>query len=103
MTNMADMTNDAGLPQSKADAEALKQKAIAAKDAVVDLGSEAKRYASHRASDARHKAGEWVETAKEKAGQANDNVVDYVQRNPFTAIGIAVGIGFVAGLLLKRR
>ena len=90
-------------PNARSDAAALKQKAVAAKDAVVDLGGEAKRYASHRVSDAKDKASEWVETAKTKAGQANDSVVDYVQRNPFTAIGIAVGIGFVAGLILKRR
>ena len=86
-----------------ADAEALKQKAVAAKDAVVDLGSEAKRYASHRISDAKDKAGEWVDTAKEKASDVNDSVVEFVQRRPFTSIGIAIGIGFVAGLLLKRR
>ncbi len=85
------------------DNAAIKQKAAAAKDAVVDLAGEAKRYAAHRACDARQTASEWVDTAKTKVGQANDNVVDYVQRNPFTAIGIAVGIGFVAGLILKRR
>ncbi len=43
------------------------------------------------------------DTAKNKLGDANDNVIDYVQRNPFKALGIAVGIGFVAGLILKRR
>ena len=85
------------------DNAAIKQKAAAAKDAVVDLAGEAKRYAAHRASDARQTASEWVDTAKTKVGQANDNVIDYVQRNPFKAIGIAVGIGFVAGLILKRR
>ncbi|MGN6369485.1 MAG: DUF883 family protein [Phycisphaerae bacterium] len=85
------------------DAQALKQKAAAAKDAVVDLGSEAKRYASHRISDAKDKAAGWVDSAKEKASDVNDGVVDFVQRKPFTAIGSAVGIGFVAGLILKRR
>jgi ElaB/YqjD/DUF883 family membrane-anchored ribosome-binding protein len=100
---MTDISGVVGPAESHAHAEALKQKAQAAKAAVADLGSEAKRYASHKVSDAKDKAGEWAQTAKEKAGQMNDNVVDYIQRNPFTAIGIAVGIGFVAGLLLKRR
>jgi ElaB/YqjD/DUF883 family membrane-anchored ribosome-binding protein len=100
---MTDIANDFGSVKSQTDAEMLKQKAAAAKDAVVDLGSEAKRYASHRMSDAREKAGEWAQTAKEKVGHVNENVVDYVQRNPFKAIGMAVGIGFVAGLMLKRR
>lgn len=85
------------------DNAAIKQKAGVVKDAVVDFAGTAKRYAAHRASDAKDTASEWVDTAKTKIGDANDNVIDYVQRNPFTALGIAVGIGFVAGLLLKRR
>jgi ElaB/YqjD/DUF883 family membrane-anchored ribosome-binding protein len=86
-----------------ADNEALKEKAAAAKEAVVDLAAEAKRYAVHRAVDAKETAAEWVDTAKSKLGDANDTVIEYVQRNPFKAVAIAVGIGFVAGLLLKRR
>jgi ElaB/YqjD/DUF883 family membrane-anchored ribosome-binding protein len=86
-----------------ADNQAIKQKAVAAKDAVASLAGEAKRYASHRVTDAKDKAGEWVDTAKSKASDYSDDVVDYVQRNPFTAIAIAAGIGFVAGLILKRR
>jgi ElaB/YqjD/DUF883 family membrane-anchored ribosome-binding protein len=85
------------------DNAALKEKAAAAKDAVVELAGETKRYAAHRASDAKDTASEWVDTAKTKLGEANDSVIEYVQRNPFKAVGIAVGIGFVAGLLLKRR
>ena len=85
------------------DKAALKQKAGAVKDAVVDFAGTAKRDAAHRASDAKDTASEWVDTTKSKLGDVNDNVVDYVQRNPFKAIGIAVGIGFVAGILLKRR
>jgi ElaB/YqjD/DUF883 family membrane-anchored ribosome-binding protein len=100
MTDVA-MMNDS--TTVGADAQALRQKAVAAKDAVVELGGEAKRFASHRVADAKDKAAEWAGAAKEKAGEVNDSVIDFVQRRPFTAIGIAVGIGFVAGLLLKRR
>jgi ElaB/YqjD/DUF883 family membrane-anchored ribosome-binding protein len=85
------------------DNAALKEKAGAAKDAVVELAGEAKRYAAHRASDAKDTAAEWVDSAKSKLGDANDSVIDYVKRNPFKAVAIAVGVGFVAGLLLKRR
>lgn len=100
---MTDISSSITAGVREADNDALKQKAAAAKEAVADLGSEAKRYASHRVSEAKDTASEWVDTAKQKVSQANDNVVDYVQRNPFTAIGIALGIGFVAGLILKRR
>jgi ElaB/YqjD/DUF883 family membrane-anchored ribosome-binding protein len=85
------------------DNEALAEKAADVKDAVKDLASETKKYASHRVSDAKDTAGEWMETAKDKAADYKDGVVDYVQRNPYQAIAIAAGIGFVAGLILKRR
>jgi ElaB/YqjD/DUF883 family membrane-anchored ribosome-binding protein len=85
------------------DNDAIKEKAVAAKDAVVELAGEAKKYAVHRASDAKETAAEWVDTAKSKLGDANDTVIEYIQRNPFKAVAIAVGVGFVAGLLLKRR
>ncbi len=87
----------------QADKAALQQKAVAAKDAVVDLASEAKHYAAARASDAKDTAAQWVETSKQKASEAGDKTVDYIQRNPFQALAIAAGIGFVAGMILKRR
>ena len=85
------------------DNETLAEKAVAVKDAAADLASETKRYAKHRVSDAKETAGEWIETAKEKAVDYKDCTVEYVQRNPYKSIAIAVGIGFVAGLILKRR
>jgi ElaB/YqjD/DUF883 family membrane-anchored ribosome-binding protein len=90
-------------PPITQDNAAIKAKAAAAKDAVADLAGEAKRYASHRVTAAKDTATEWVDTAKEKATDYNDQMVDYVQRNPYKAVAIAVGIGFVAGLILKRR
>ena len=87
----------------QADKEALQQKAAAAKDAVKDLASEARHYAAARASDAKDTAVQWVETSKQKAGEVGEKTVDYIQRNPYQALAIAAGIGFVAGLILKRR
>jgi ElaB/YqjD/DUF883 family membrane-anchored ribosome-binding protein len=88
---------------AQGDKEALKNKAVAAKDAVADLAGEAKHYAAHRVSDAKDAAAGWVETGKEKVADMSECAVDYVQRNPYTALAIAAGIGFVAGLILKRR
>lgn len=80
----------------EADKEALKQKAAAAKDAVADFAGEAKHYAAARAADA-------VESTKSKVANIGTQAVDYIQRNPYQALAIAAGIGFVAGLILKRR
>src|SRR4051812_11521930 len=97
-------TTGMGLPGtgSARDKEALKQKATEAKDAVKDLAGEAKRYASHRVEDMKEKAGEMMDTAKQKVNKANEDMTDYVQRKPFQSMAIAAGIGFVAGLILKR-
>jgi len=86
-----------------ADNQALKQKATAAKNAVADLAGEAKRYASHRLADTKDTAATWASTAKDRASDYSDEVVDYVQRYPYKSIAVAIGIGFVAGLILKRR
>lgn len=108
-TTISPISGAAGTPEMAtgktvtADNQAIKEKAVAAKAAVAELAGEAKRYASHRVAAAKDTAGVWVDTAKSKASDYSDNMVDYVQRNPFKAIAIAAGIGFVAGLILKRR
>jgi ElaB/YqjD/DUF883 family membrane-anchored ribosome-binding protein len=43
--------------------------------------------------------GEAIDRAKD-AAVATD---DYVHDNPWTAIGVAAAVGFVAGLLMNRR
>src|SRR5689334_18287064 len=85
------------------DKEALKHKASAVKDSVVNLASETRRYASHRLADARQKAAEWGHAVKDKACEYRDSTVDYIQRNPYKAIGMAAAAGFLIGLILKRR
>jgi ElaB/YqjD/DUF883 family membrane-anchored ribosome-binding protein len=75
---------------------ALKEKAVAAKCAVADLAGEAKRYASER-------VGSVYGRTKTKASEINGKAVDYVQHHPYRALAAAAGIGFVVGLILKRR
>ena len=76
---------------------------MAAKDAVVDLASEAGRFAKHRAEDMKGQATEWGNTCKDKAEDVNAQVISYVRGNPYKSLAIAAGIGMLAGILLKRR
>ncbi len=92
-----------GVSTSSSEREALKQKVVAAKEAVADLAGEAKRYASGRMSDLRGHAVDWAHDAKEKAGNANEAVTGFVRRNPYKSLAIAAGVGLIAGLLIKRR
>lgn len=100
---MSEMNATYSQAAAAGDKEALKNKAVAAKDAIGDLAGEATNYARHRAHDAKDAAAGWVATGKEKLGDAGEATVEYIQRNPYKALAIAAGIGFVAGLILKRR
>jgi ElaB/YqjD/DUF883 family membrane-anchored ribosome-binding protein len=93
MSTVADGTNSSGV---HTDAAALRQKAVVAKDAVADLASELKSYAGERITAAKT-------TTIDKFQDAGESVVDFIQQNPYKAIGIAAGVGLLVGLILKRR
>jgi len=78
------------------DKAVLKQKAAAAKVAVRDLADEAGRYATDAYRYAKHRTVEAVRGT-------NDQAIDYVQRHPYKTLAAAAGIGFIFGVLLKRR
>jgi len=83
--------------------QALRDRAGTAKEAVKDLANEASSYASRRMADVKDTATQWAKTAKDKASTYGEMAGDYIQQNPYKAIGIAAGAGLLLGLLLKRR
>lgn len=85
------------------DNRAMKEKASTAKDAVTDLAGEAKRYAQHRVGEVQQSAGQWASAAKDKAAEYGGVISDFVQRNPYKTLAIAVGAGMLLGMMLKRR
>jgi ElaB/YqjD/DUF883 family membrane-anchored ribosome-binding protein len=97
------MAHAAGAHTVGSDNKMIKEKAGDVVDAAVELGGAAKKYATHRIGDVKERAAGMLGAAKEKISDANEVVVDYVQTNPFKAIAIAAGIGFLAGYILKRR
>lgn len=97
------MSTHAATNSIGADNKAIKRKAGDMVDATMELGGEAKKYASHRISDVKDGAASMLASAKGKISDANDMVVDYVKENPFKSLAIAAGIGFLAGYILKQR
>lgn len=81
----------------------LKDSAVAVKDAVVDLASEAGRFAKQRVSGAKDSAAAMLDTVKSKAEACNDSVVGFIRKNPYKSLAIAAGVGFAAGYMLRRR
>lgn len=70
--------------------------------------------AGDKMADLRTKAQDHLAVAKAKLAEAETMVVDkarqvgraaddYVHDNPWRSVGVAAGIGFIAGLLIGRR
>jgi ElaB/YqjD/DUF883 family membrane-anchored ribosome-binding protein len=53
--------------------------------------------------DARHKLGDAEDAIKEKTREIARATDDYVHEKPWSAIGVAAGVGLVIGLLIGRR
>ena len=54
-------------------------------------------------ASAKMKLGDAERAAVAKAKEAAKATDDYVQDNPWQAVGIAAGVGFLLGLLIGRR
>jgi len=78
------------------DGRGLQEKAAVARDAIADLASEAKHFASDR-------LGMMKGQAVDKAKRTHETVVDFIKRNPYKSLAIAAGAGLVIGMILKRR
>jgi ElaB/YqjD/DUF883 family membrane-anchored ribosome-binding protein len=64
---------------------------------------EARAKAAESLTAARERLAEIQEGALEQAREFVSTGEEYVQRNPWQAVGIAAGIGVLIGLLLRRR
>ena len=71
-------------------------------------------HAGEKVAAAREKIGESLREAKYQLSRAEEAIIDrtkqaakatdeYVQENPWRAVGIAAGVGLVVGLLIGRR
>jgi ElaB/YqjD/DUF883 family membrane-anchored ribosome-binding protein len=81
----------------------LAEDALAMMTATADVGGE-------KVAEARHRLAAALESGKKIYGQVKDKVVEgakatdcAVHKHPYTAIGIAVGVGALVGFLLARR
>ena len=74
-----------------------------------DKASEARARVQDSLKVAQDKLGEHYETARAKGREAFDATHGYVTENPWNAVGIAAGVGFLlgigfsAGVFLRRR
>jgi ElaB/YqjD/DUF883 family membrane-anchored ribosome-binding protein len=59
--------------------------------------------AGPRVEEARAKAEESLREARERLGGVGRDLDEQVRTHPWAAVGIAAGIGLIAGILLTRK
>jgi len=83
--------------------EAVVEKGREIRDTVQQMGSNAKEMAQAGWESARDTATEYLDKGREKAAELGETLEIQIRTRPIRAILVAVGLGFVAGILLKRR
>ena len=83
-------------PETMRSTAAWQESLAQAKDRVVDTVQDSLIQAKHKVADT-------VIAAQDKSRQVMDSTSGYVQRWPFSAIAVAIGVGVIVGFLLGNR
>jgi ElaB/YqjD/DUF883 family membrane-anchored ribosome-binding protein len=103
---MADSLADSGTPlgeQVRATRDEAKWAANNARGVAGEVGSKIKNMATESAGQAKQYAQQGYKYAADKTKQAKETTEGYIQENPWYAVGIALGVGVLVGLLLRGR
>jgi ElaB/YqjD/DUF883 family membrane-anchored ribosome-binding protein len=76
--------------------EELREKSERVKNDIRELGGAAKEVAGE-------KFDQWYKDGRDKAVQLTKGLEKRISDNPFQSVLIAAGVGFLAGLLIRRR
>jgi ElaB/YqjD/DUF883 family membrane-anchored ribosome-binding protein len=96
----------ANSPAGRHASESAKDAAEAARDLgdqVTDLASDAARKAGDLASDVSRKAGQQVSRARNAAVDAYEEAHELSVQNPHISLAIALGLGFLVGVIVATR
>lgn len=94
---MADNMADMGARMGERADEMKEQGASAVKE----YAGKAKEYASEYAGKAKEYAQQGYDVAAEKSREFKDTTQHYIEENPWYAIGIALGVGVLVGIMLR--
>jgi len=70
---------------------------------VQDLGKITKNIADETAQHLRENAGDYYKQGKEKAQKLEESLEVKIKENPIKALLIALGVGWLLGILTRRR
>lgn len=70
---------------------------------VQELGKATKNLANDTVDYLRENAGDYVKQGKEKAHQLEETLETKIKESPIKALLIALGVGWLLGILMRRR
>ena len=101
------LTTDGKASTAGVHTDALRQKAVAAGQAVVELAGEARHVATAGAAELAGHAREWAsskgEHIRNRAESVHVSTISYVRHNPYKSLAISAGIGVMVGMMLRFR
>jgi ElaB/YqjD/DUF883 family membrane-anchored ribosome-binding protein len=84
-------------------ADTLSEKGRDVRETVQQMGATAKDMAQAGWENARDTASEYLDRGREKALELGETLEIQIRSRPIRALLVAAGVGFLAGMLLKRR
>ncbi len=72
-----------------------------ARDAAKDFGGQVSEQAGKYAQQAKEYAQQGYKYAADKSQQVKETTEGYITENPWYAVGIALGVGVLVGMLLR--
>lgn len=83
--------------------ERLMEQGRTVRDDVKELGSLAREAASEKFDEARDRAGTYARDKKRRAGELEDELMDWIRERPLRSVLVAAGAGAILGMFLSRR
>ena len=102
MSNVSHSTSSNPTSAARGMADTIRDKGRDVRDTVQQMGSSAKEMAQAGWENARDTAADYLDKGREKALELGETLEIQIRSRPIRALLIAAGIGFLAGMLLKR-
>lgn len=106
-TKLSDVTKGTDYDDLSSQISAIKNDIAALTETLGEIGvrrkDETVEAARARAEKLRAQASERYDEARDYASDAREQAFEAVRRQPGTSIAVAVGVGFLAGILTSRR
>jgi ElaB/YqjD/DUF883 family membrane-anchored ribosome-binding protein len=103
MSNVSQSSRSKSMGSAREVGETILEKGRDVRDTVQQMGSSAKDMAQAGWETARDTAAEYLDKGRERAMELGETLEIQIRTRPIRALLIAAGVGFLAGMILKRN